>query len=84
MPNEVEDIKGFLGVRLYTKLRRDDVPHDSVSIYDLCDPLGMTLKPSGPYTTVYQRKGQIVLLGELPVPPVPLPGARAHPYNIRI
>jgi hypothetical protein len=84
MPNEGEDNKGFLSVRLYTNLGRDDVPHDSVSIYDLCDPLGMTLKPSGPYTTVYQGKARIVLLGELPVPPVSLPGFRAHPYNIGI
>jgi hypothetical protein len=48
MPNEVEDIKGFLGVRLYTNLGRDDVSHDSVSIYALRDSLGMTLKASGP------------------------------------
>ena len=27
------DFKGFLGVRLYTNLGRDDVSHDSVSIY---------------------------------------------------
>lgn len=47
MPNEVEGVKGFLGVRLYTNLGRDDVPNDSVSIYDVRDPLGMTPKPSG-------------------------------------
>jgi hypothetical protein len=33
---------------------------------------------------VYQGKGQIVLLGELPVPPVPLQGVRADPFNLGI
>jgi hypothetical protein len=33
---------------------------------------------------VYQGKGQIVVLGELPVPPVPLQGVRAYPYNLGI
>jgi hypothetical protein len=46
MPNEVEGVKGFLGVRLQTNLGRDDV-HESISIYNLRDQPGMTPKPSG-------------------------------------